>query len=108
MSEMREANTLPRIREKLLALLARQTRREADNPRRQKTVVRQAWDGHPDHGGTMYVEVPPGVWVEAQSDHYELFDVRLDPDACDPDPHDLGLCPCPTCVRQSRAREESA
>lgn len=87
---------MSRIREKLSALLPRQKRCEADTARR-KTVVRQAWDGHPDHGGTMYVEVPPGVWVVAEPFHYEHFDVRLDPDMCDPDPHDLGMCPCPEC-----------
>ncbi len=57
--------------------------------RREKPVVRQAWDGHPDEGGTMYVEVPPGVWMKARPWMYEAYDVRLDPFMCDPDPDDL-------------------
>lgn len=89
MPEVQEANTVQRLREKLLELLF--GTRSSSNARnaRQKTVVRQAWDGHPDHGGTMYVEVPPGIWVVAEPFHYERFDVRLDPDKCDPDPQDL-------------------
>lgn len=52
-------------------------------------MIRQAWDGDPDNGGTVYVEVPPGVWVEAWPGVYEHYDVRLDPDMCDPYPEDL-------------------